>query len=115
MNDHHVDTIFEERISNYSHLAGKYAGKIKRIVESMKSEMKEKIRESKKGNRSQYLTVLEEWYARKTDFFNRALDEIETTRARTAKSKHGQTMYTLIRQTQDALAHSISQLRADLK
>ncbi|MCW4040760.1 MAG: hypothetical protein NWE83_08435 [Candidatus Bathyarchaeota archaeon] len=113
MNAHHVDTIFEERISNYSHLARKYAGKITRIVESMKSEMKEKIQESKKGNRSQYLTALEEWYARKTVFFNRALDEIETIK--TAGFKHGQTMYTLIRQTQDALAHSVSQLRADLK
>ena len=75
--------------------------------------MKVKIRESKKGNRSQYLTTLEEWYDRKTDFFNRALDEIETVK--TAGFKHGQTMYTLIRQTQDALAHSVSQLRADLK
>jgi hypothetical protein len=113
MNDRHVDTIFEERISNYSHLARKYAGKISRIVESMKSEMKEKIRESKKGNRSQYLTALEEWYARKTEFFNRALDEIETVKK--AGFKHGQTMYKLLRQTQDALAHSVSQLRADLK
>ena len=113
MNDHHVDTIFKERISNYSHLARNYASKISRIVESIKSEMKVKIRESKKGNRSQYLTTLEEWYARKTDFLNRALDEVETVK--TAGFKHGQTMYTLIRQTQDALAHSVSQLRADLK
>lgn len=112
MNDHNVDIIFEDRISNYSHLAGKYAGRIKRIVESMKSEMKEKIRESKQGNRSQYLTALEEWYARKTNFFNHVLAEIETIK--TAGFKHGQTMYTLIRQTQDALAHSVSQLRADL-
>ena len=113
MNDHHVDTIFEERISNYSHLARKYARRISRIVESVKSEMKEKIRESKKGNRSQYLTALEEWYARKTEFFNRALDEIETVKR--AGFKHGQTMYKLLRQTQDALAHTVSQLRADLK
>jgi DNA repair ATPase RecN len=113
MNDHNVDSIFEERISNYSQLARKYAGKISRIIESMKSEMKEKIRESKKGNRSQYLTALEEWYAQKTEFFNRALDEIETVKK--AGFKHGQTMYTLLRQTQDALAHSVSQLRADLK
>lgn len=113
MNDHHVDAIFEERISNYSHLASKYASKIKRIIDSMKTEMKEKIRESNKENRSQYLTILEEWYARKTDFFNRALDEIEIIKK--AGFKHGQTMYTLIRQTQDALTHSVSQLRADLQ
>ena len=42
MNDHHVDTIFEERISNYSHLARKYAGKtyIMKLVEAAEIETK---------------------------------------------------------------------------